>query len=276
MLEQVRRSLSDAWNVLKHNWVVLWFPLLVTLGMALLLIMVFAILMQGASAGELMSGGVVAVIVGVAVGAVVAAGQGEMYRGATSGERVTTNHFSTGVRRFWSRFLGGILLLIVIGLVIGVIFMSGLIQQVGYIVALLGTGVNTTKLLLSTLHQTPLALVGIIIFTVIKFFLSMWPVILVVEDVGLWEALDASWRLIRDNLGTFVLLGALNFVVTFLLPSKSPQPLIQVVALGAGLLWSCWYAIALYVLYNQIKGVPLPSFPPPAEELPGDPQDLLI
>ncbi len=272
-MQLVRHSLADAWHALKSNWIVLWFPILVGFTFSLLAVLFAGLVINfgfsWAMAGQMENALLMAalfIVIMLLVAAAIGAGQTEMFRGAASGEAVQAAHFVAGVKRFTWRFLGSYLLLGLLAVVIAVLFMGSSIYQLAYLGTQLFTSLNNSPaaLLYRVYQLAPAALWGSLLLTLLNFVLGAWNMFVVDEDIGLFAAYSSSVRLIVGNLGPFLALALLAFLVSLL-----------VLGLANG--GSRQFGFVLSILnivcasYFQLAK---PVLPPPAERQ--DPPELLV
>lgn len=282
----VQESLNGAWQELRRNWIVIWFPFFVAIGMALVFVILFVLFgltvfgfggLDRLSiesqiwnmAPRLVAGAGVLGFLGILVGVAYSAGQANMLGAAAAGETVSTGHFVEGIRKYYWRFLGGSLLLAILGIILSVIFFGGLVHQLGFILLQIGNGADPTSILPFLVRTLPLASIGFLLFAVARFFVGMWTKIVVVDDEATLPAMISSPNLVWSNLGTFLLLSILNIIVSAVLTrlggdSGMARLLISVVQV----IWTGFFQLVLFVLYRKIRGIDRSGQPQPEEPTP--------
>lgn len=263
------QSFGEAWSVLKRNWIVVWFPFLMGLGLILaLLILLVAVVIGSGLAPELAEAenmnwaafsGLFRSMLLVGVAAffammAIVAGQAGMYAQASAGERATTDDFFGGIRRFYWRFLGGSLLLSLVGLVFGVIFFSSLFTQLFFYLQSNPT-YSFPGLLLGALSTAPQAIFGFLLFLVAGLLLSLWSKIMVVDDKGAIPAILESPRLVAKNFGPVLVFGVISWLVTTVVQSIVDNGgLSSLLSTAFNLTWAAYYQLVLFVFYRHISG----------------------
>ncbi len=288
------QSFGDAWSVLKRNWIVVWFPFLMGLGLILALLILFVVVVIGsgltpelaqaenihwaAFSGLFRTMLVVGLAAFVAMMAIMA-GQAGMYARASGGERATTDDFFGGIRRFYWRFLGGSLLLSLIGIIFGVIFFGSLFGQLFFYLQSNPT-YSFSGLLLGALNTAPQAIVGFLLFLVAGLLLSLWTKMVVIDDKGAVPAILESPRLVARNFGPVLVLGVISWLVTTIIQSIADNGgLSSLLSTGLSLVWTAYYQLVLFVFYRHITGrgqaVETPAAGPVNSSLiePGNPAD---
>lgn len=289
-MQTVWQSFGEAWSVLKRNWTVVWFPFLMGLGLILALIILVAVMlissgltlelaqvenMDWAAFAGMFRAMLFVVLLSFFTMMAIVAGQAGMYARASAGERATTNDFFAGVRRFYWRFLGGSLLLSLLGIIFAVIFFGGLLEQLFFHIQSDPT-FSASGLLFAALRTAPLAIAGFLVFLVAGLLLSLWSKIMVIDDKGAVPAILESPRFVARNLGPVLAMGVISWLVTLVIQSIADN------GSGAGLLstllslvWAAYYQLVLFVFYRRISGLSrsedslVPAEPSPT--LPSDP-----
>ncbi len=282
-MQQVRRSLANAWQTLRSNWIVVWFPALVGIGFSMLAIMLTGLIVKlgfdWVGTGQL--GGSLAITLlfvplVLIVAVAVAAGQAEMFRGAAADEVVKLSYFTIGMRRFFWRFLGAFLIMGLISVIIVVIFMGSALAQMSYFGTQLITGYNNSLIqLLYQINQfAPSATFGTLLLIIINFLLGAWVMYVVVDDEDIIPAYVNSFRLITGNMGPFFLLALLNVFVQLFLQEINRGDII-LLSLITSIIWSSYFQLARFSLFYQLRRLPTP---PPVERAARrqEPPELLV
>lgn len=280
-MQLVRLSLADAWQALKNNWIVVWFPVLIGIGFGLLATILIGIVIQlslgwgvaGQMGGSIIIGVLFAAFM-VLIAAAIGAGRTEMFRGAASGEVVQTAHFIAGVKSFTWRFLASYLVLGLFSVVIAAIFMGSAIFQLGYLGTQLISSPNSSPaaLLYQVYQAAPAAMLGVLLLITTDFVLSLWAVYVVTDDTGVFPAYAHSFRLIVGNLGPFFILALLSFLVSLLMQALTNGGMLFTIL---GIIWASYYQLARFALFYQLKSGPAA---PPSERgtRQQDPPELLV
>jgi hypothetical protein len=280
-LQEVWQSFADGWRTLHRNWILVWFPFLIVLGLALLLIMIVVGM-------ALSSGGLrhlsdldrlywseavllirrfafLAVLVFLAAMAVLA-GQANMYACASAGEPATIGHFFDGIRRMYWRFLGGNLLLAAAGFVFTVIFFGGLMQQLWFHLQS-NPRLDMGALFAWALSTAPLAIAGWVLFLVAGILLSMWTKLVAIEDLSATSAILGSVRLVVAQLGPFLALSVISWLASRMLQGFGDSGgLASLLTSLAEVIWATYYQLVLFIFYRKITGTP--SEQPPETTVP--------
>ncbi len=268
----VQESLSTAWQELKRNWIVIWFPVLVAIGMAIafgIILIFFGLSVLGFGgldrlaiesqlymmAPRLMAGAGVIGFLGMLVGVAYSAGQANMLGAASAGETVSTGHFMEGVRKYYWRILGGSLILAVLGIIVGVIFFGGIVNQLGFIMMQLGNSADPTSVLPFLVRSLPLAALGFLVFSIAGFFIGMWTKIVVVDDEGTISAMIRSLNVVWSNIGPFLILAVINIIVGGLLSRLGgDNGMARLLLTFVQVIWTGYFQLVLFVLYRKISG----------------------
>ncbi len=279
-MQDVWQSFVDGWAMLKRNWILLWFPLLVGLGIAMMLAIVLVGMVLGtglpANLSDLdrlewsQAGGLIrtfsifGVLAFLAVTAVIA-GQSNMYAQASGGEQATTDQFFDGIRRMFWRFVGGNLLLTAGGFIFAVIFFGRLLQPLLFHLQS-GTGLGMSDLLTWAISTTPSAIAGWVFFLIAGVLLSMWTKLIAVDDLGSVAAIVGSVRLVFSRLGPFLGLSVIGWLASGVIQRISDSGgAALLVSTVLSMIWSTYHQLVLFVFYRRIT-----SAPPTQPEEPAD------
>jgi len=201
MITEILESLKRAHQTIRSNPVLVWFPPLFSLTLAVLLVLCFVVLLQllpdfgsaGLRSGTLPTGSLLLLVVIGGVAAVAAVNAGTMHQQslAVKGEAVDTGHFLSGAQRLFWRILAGSLL--------GYLWYGALTLALGWpiFVDLVQAGtIGGTVTVLSNaqieaivrLHAGRLVWGGLLVLQS-AVLLSMWPRALASGELSLWPAL---------------------------------------------------------------------------------------
>lgn len=272
-MQLVWQSFGEAWAALKRNWVIVWFPALVGLGIIIALVIVFLVLVIGSGAGQglqrLQAGdlnaylglfkafGVFAVIAFLSMMALVA-GQSYLQAEASAGKQVTTQDFGVGVRRYYWRVLGGNVLVAAVSVVFTVIFFGGMLRDWWQYALQQGATGEAGSILPWIFHTMPMALAGFLLLAVAGLFISMWTKLLLVDDIGTIPAMLGSVRLVASKFGTFLLLAIISWAATLVIQRIGEgQVVFSLLMTVVNLIWTAYYQLTLFTYYRHLSGAGL-------------------
>jgi hypothetical protein len=269
-------ALRDAWQVLRQNWIVVWFPVLMAIGSGIVLVIVAVALLLGLDPtiqSRLLAGDFSSLaglwrqfsLAGMAAFALVAfhlSGQANMLAAAIKGEPVDTGHFAAGVRRYFWTFIGGSALLGLAQIVLAVILWGNVFHQLLTLAIAYGTTADLITLIQHFSHLLSRVMIGGFLLSTLRFFFGLWNKIAPLEECGAVPAVLASPRVVWRNLSGFLLLALLSLAVNGVLLETGNDSGLGGLLYGIlGVIWSTYYQLALFAAYWRASGRAQPDAP---------------
>jgi len=298
--------ISQSSTRIKKNWILFIPPFLTQVVVPILLITVatltlFPLAMAFSLSGDFWGviqtvavGAAILAIVGLLIDTFMSAGWAYMNKRVVVDGQTTLDDLWVGAKKYFSRILGGRIL---VGVIVAVPILAGIAAVAASIVALnVGQfpprGELAPEAIIGLLGPIAFRVIGIfviigVIELILYIFLLPWMQALVMEDLGIWESVKASFLFVRRNFATtiaYIAIAAVAWVaaswlMSFFWPSLSYSELTRPstymdpfrmlgLLLGAGsvigsvvsALLSAFFTLLLFLIYaDRTRGLLPPA-----------------